>query len=317
MLNKKHIAIFTFIFTFLSSAIFCKITGKAITDTTPPVFKSISLDKINAVGGDNIMATIDATDDVSGLKSAYIQYKSPAGQVAKQATLYPDSDGVLKGSISIGIYDKEGTWKLDMIQLRDMAGNAVNISCSTTDLSTGDYNVSKVIPDTKAPVFKSISIDKSNVIAGDNIVVTIDATDDVSGLQYAYIQYKSPAGQVAKQATLYPDSDGVLKGSISIGIYDIEGTWKVDMIQLRDMAGNAINISNSTTDLSAGEFNVQDESLLKKDVNKDGVIDIKDIALIASNYNYNNSNINWNADLDINNDGIIDIYDIVLVSKQL
>ena len=53
----------------------------------------------------------------------------------------------------------------------------------------------------------------------------------------------------------------------------------------------------------------------REDVNKDGVINIEDIALVASAYNYQNTDNNWNADYDINNDSIIDIYDIVLVSK--
>ena len=52
----------------------------------------------------------------------------------------------------------------------------------------------------------------------------------------------------------------------------------------------------------------------KEDINKDGKIDIKDLACVASNYNKSVETVNI---IDLNGDGIIDIYDLVIVSRKL
>ena len=47
------------------------------------------------------------------------------------------------------------------------------------------------------------------------------------------------------------------------------------------------------------------------DLNKDGVVDAKDMALISTYYNKNN------AEYDLNKDGIVDIYDITMVASNM
>ena len=61
------------------------------------------------------------------------------------------------------------------------------------------------------------------------------------------------------------------------------------------------------------EFNVFE----KEDVNKDGKVDIIDLAKVANEYNRNNYDANWNPDFDINEDNIIDLFDLVLISKRI
>lgn len=53
------------------------------------------------------------------------------------------------------------------------------------------------------------------------------------------------------------------------------------------------------------------------DLNDDGIIDINDIALIATKYNLTSTSSGWNKAYDLNLDGIIDIFDMVYVSKYL
>lgn len=55
----------------------------------------------------------------------------------------------------------------------------------------------------------------------------------------------------------------------------------------------------------------------KEDINRDGVIDVQDLALIAVSYNITSKDDSWNTELDINSDTIIDIFDLVLVSKKI
>ncbi len=53
------------------------------------------------------------------------------------------------------------------------------------------------------------------------------------------------------------------------------------------------------------------------DTNKDGAVDILDLANIAKNYNDNIESDTWNFKYDINSDLIIDILDLVIISKEL
>lgn len=56
-----------------------------------------------------------------------------------------------------------------------------------------------------------------------------------------------------------------------------------------------------------------------EDINKDNVIDIKDLATVGANYNETATGEiqKWNYKKDLNLDGVIDIYDLVYVSKAM
>ena len=54
-----------------------------------------------------------------------------------------------------------------------------------------------------------------------------------------------------------------------------------------------------------------------EDVNKDGFIDINDIAAIAEKYNLNKNDADYDITYDINNDNIIDLYDFIIVAKKI
>ncbi|MEG0297701.1 MAG: hypothetical protein RR620_13355 [Clostridium sp.] len=59
------------------------------------------------------------------------------------------------------------------------------------------------------------------------------------------------------------------------------------------------------------------ENYSKEDVNKDGLINVVDLSLLASNYNCNSESLDWNSDYDLNNDKIIDLYDLVIIAKVI
>ncbi|MCK4482376.1 PKD domain-containing protein, partial [Candidatus Bathyarchaeota archaeon] len=52
------------------------------------------------------------------------------------------------------------------------------------------------------------------------------------------------------------------------------------------------------------------------DINGDGKVDIKDIAIVSQAYGSYPGDPNWNPDADVNNDGKVDIKDIAIVSSH-
>ncbi|ADL51934.1 transglutaminase domain-containing protein [Clostridium cellulovorans] len=56
---------------------------------------------------------------------------------------------------------------------------------------------------------------------------------------------------------------------------------------------------------------------LDEDINRDGIIDIKDLATIASKYNVSLKDTSYKSLIDFNRDGLIDIFDIVKITHKL
>lgn len=56
---------------------------------------------------------------------------------------------------------------------------------------------------------------------------------------------------------------------------------------------------------------------MDEDVNRDGLINIADLALIGNYYNSKKDDSNYKPTIDVNNDGIIDIFDIVRVAQLI
>lgn len=55
----------------------------------------------------------------------------------------------------------------------------------------------------------------------------------------------------------------------------------------------------------------------REDVNRDSVIDIKDLAAVSAKYNTKRGDSSWVDSSDVNNDNIVDVYDLSLISKQM
>ena len=59
------------------------------------------------------------------------------------------------------------------------------------------------------------------------------------------------------------------------------------------------------------------EDLKVEDINKDGQVDITDLARMSTKYNLKSSHEDFNPELDINRDNIIDIFDLSRVAKKI
>ncbi|MDU1314098.1 MAG: dockerin type I domain-containing protein [Clostridium septicum] len=73
-----------------------------------------------------------------------------------------------------------------------------------------------------------------------------------------------------------------------------------------------INIEGNTFNIDTN-VNIKN-NFLKEDINKDGVVDIEDLSLIAVKYNVKSIDNGWDSKYDLNGDGIIDILDLVKIS---
>jgi hypothetical protein len=282
-LKKGFYALAAVLF-FLVNAVSQAIIVKAEVDTTPPEFMSVSVNKTAATVGDTVEVTVNAVDNGTGIadivgyrKVAYVVYSTPFNREARHYLNL--IDGQLKASIPIGQYSEPGPWKIKYITLSDNVGNTINVGSTNItasfinvykNLSGGDFNVSGTTPDNTPPTFNSVTVDKPNPTAGDTVIITVDASDDFSGVVdrlessgATYLNYKTPSG-VTKLISLAL-VDGKLKGSLSVGQYTEAGVWQISQISIYDKAGNSTIVGNTKllnsfgsvrSDLSSGNIDI-------------------------------------------------------------
>ncbi|WP_162013078.1 lectin like domain-containing protein [Methanosarcina acetivorans] len=177
------------------------------SDDIDPVINSVSLNNSNPNAGDFILISVNATDNVA-----------VTSVEADGNNLNNISGNIWEGTISA----LSGTHFVN-VSARDEAGNiAWNNSTS--------YTATEIIPDTQDPVINSVSLNNSNPNAGDFILISVNATDNVAVTSVE-----------ADGNNLNNISGNIWEGTISA----LSGTHFVN-VSARDEAGN-VAWNNSTS----------------------------------------------------------------------
>jgi len=99
--------------------------------------------------------------------------------------------------------------------------------------------------DITPPTLNNLTISKTSVGPGDIVKFSAEISDDLSGVDGAYIMYKSPDGERSKYFWLnYDTTSGIYEGQFEVGRYDPEGTWTIDYLYLIDNQDNSYRYFN-------------------------------------------------------------------------
>ena len=89
-----------------------------------------------------------------------------------------------------------------------------------------------------------------------SVLVTMTATDDLSGVKFVTVTFTSPHVSQTQFAFLSLSggtaTNGTFTGNATIPQYADNGTWNISSVFIGDNAGNSINIPNSTLTTIAG-----------------------------------------------------------------
>lgn len=95
------------------------------------------------------------------------------------------------------------------------------------------------IPDYEAPILHSISVDKETVQQGETINLTLEITDDVSGVDYIHVDFINEAtgktNQVRQKVTVNESGKYILPYTVPKD--EAAGTLRVDKVYLSDALG--------------------------------------------------------------------------------
>ena len=230
-------------------------------DINPPQLTSfdvISDSVVTSNQAQSIQVSLDAIDDFAGFHSASIVFTGPSGKQAISTTIYDEYDrisgnrlnGKYQKSLTLPRFSETGTWRLRDISLYDKSDKAKYLSGA---IMTGlgfdlDFDVTGT-SDTSSPDMVGLTINPGQLDISKNnaaIEVTVQVTDNLSGLQYLGITFVSPSGNQTLGNTIWADYDrvsgdglnGVYKKLFTLPALSEPGIWKIREMSLYDNSNN-------------------------------------------------------------------------------
>lgn len=224
---------------------------KSNQDITPPVLTHFSFSPQEVdVSTNPVSVTIDvsATDDFSGLNSAYFQFSSPGGnQLVNGMVAFEPGSTADSGQFTMQMqpFIESGEWRMSNLTVKDVAGN--EYIYYHTDLFEMGFpfaiNVTSV-QDLNPPEMTDLTFSSTTLTSApgsDSVEFTLNAIDDVSGLdkagfllqapsntQHVFVSVKFQRGVVA----------GSAQGTIKTEQLMENGDWFIYSVHVFDIAGN-------------------------------------------------------------------------------
>ncbi len=218
-------------------------------DTTAPVVTTVSLNKTAANAGETLTLSIEASDDVSGVSGFQAIFRNKkTGEEIWSHHSDDDFGNPLETRIEISEYEESGAYELLSVSVIDNANNSrvyhkdpqpgyeekLPNQLSFTVTNTADKT------DKKAPEIKSISINKTTVNAGETLTLSIEASDDVSGVSgFQAIFRNKKTGEEIWSHHSDDDFGNPLETRIEISEYEESGAYELLSVSVIDNANNS------------------------------------------------------------------------------
>ena len=205
------------------------------------------------VGVAEIRVAVRATDDLTGIRRVELAFKSPTGgQLEETSATLPmtstPNDAVYRVTLVLPRYSETGTWWLSYASLEDGGGNIREYDPEGLEQLGVSASFEVWASDVTGPELVGVTLESSsvNVGSGDvSVKVTVQATDDLSGIAWGQLIFSSPSGkqhvEVNSGSGFSADKidDGIYIQTVTLSRYSESGTWRLSDAWLSDNAGNA------------------------------------------------------------------------------
>jgi len=197
------------------------------SDDTAPIMTSITVNPADTSTTREIKISIGAFDSDSGVAYVICDILSPTEWVNnngdKLITLGLTYNSVSKkweGLVNFSMDSESGIWRINNISIRDKAGHVTNyyrfdiesitnyyngeeenvssfkfVSINVVETSSSSSAASSETSDNTPPVITEISVNPENTGTTRNITISIDANDDMSGINSLSFVVESPTEQ--------------------------------------------------------------------------------------------------------------------------
>ena len=233
-------------------------------DVTAPELLEVTLDT-SAVdvseGPKAVTVRVRATDDISGISSVALNFKSPSGgqevqTFATAPTTGSFKDGVYVDTVALPQFSEAGTWSLKYVWIDDTAWNqreyrpavltALGLGVSFEVVAHQTPTLPSTQEDVTTPELVEVTLYTSAVDVSEGpkaVTVTVRATDDISGISRVELSFKSPSGrQEVRMFATAPITgslkDGVYVDTMPLPQFSEAGIWRLQNVWIHDVAWN-------------------------------------------------------------------------------
>ena len=157
-------------------------------------------------------------------------------------------------NLTFNEYGYNGKWTLDRIEIISKRDNITTIynnelyKESEYDLSSLNFETYGLIDDENAPNITDYSIDKDYTYYGDKIKLTVNTTDDSSGIKSVIANYKLPNGTNRDYSLSLNNNKYVYE--FKYDNQNLQGEYVINYLLVEDKAGNVTKITENISNLS-------------------------------------------------------------------
>ena len=226
------------------------------SDTTPPQLIAIAFNPPQVHDGEETVLGVQATDDLSGVRSISGTIAAPSGAVQGFALQREMDTDHYVAKITIPKDAAEGVWRVNYLSLIDNASNATTITAAQGALPpSASFRVISSSSDSSGPTLKAVWLDRPAMKAGEKNTVFVQADDDKSGVNLVSGVFLSPAKHARIGFVCRPGS-GDWECELTTPACIDCGDWQLEQLQLQDKANNMTTIRNDNPLVAAVRVNI-------------------------------------------------------------
>ena len=113
----------------------------------------------------------------------------------------------------------------------------------TAEEENSTDSVQPYVVDTEAPTISKISLDKTEINAGESLKVSIEGKDNLSGIKNFIAYFENAEGRIIN-SNFSSFSGNVMEAEMEISEYEASGEYHLDFIEIYDNANNSRSYSN-------------------------------------------------------------------------
>ena len=219
-----------------------RVTSSA-SDSTPPLLRSVYLERRSMNAGDRNTVFVQAEDEKSGVSLVSGVFVSPSKQARIGFGCRPGSGGAWECTVSPPACLDCGAWQLEQVQVQDKANNMATFRADNQIVGQIVLDISGDKCDAGPPQITALAVNPTTVsnAEGGTINITAVVQDDACGVASLSGQ-AIPAGATSGQRIPFsfdPSGDGQnFNGRIIVPKHAAKGVWTIGWIQALDKGHN-------------------------------------------------------------------------------
>ncbi len=205
-------------------------------DYTAPVLETIEVVTPEVAVGEEVVIAAQVSDDSSGVSYVEAEFYNENGDSRYIDFQYDSATDQWIGSYVVESNHPPGTWTLGYVWISDHAGNPNWYD--EYEFPNVSYIVVNPDGDFTAPVLGNIEVVTPEVAVGEEVIITADVSDDLSGVSYVEAEFTNENGDYRFIDFQYDSEKNKWVGSYVVESNHQPGTWTLSYVWISDEAGN-------------------------------------------------------------------------------